>query len=81
MSALLFQSSSAFAVSNERSDDAATGVAYCPCANMRLASGIAPVLRLRRAGWMVVREGRLTMLNPSALVATHNQFAAQPSAG
>jgi 8-oxoguanine deaminase len=32
---------------------ARTGMAHCPCSNMRLASGIAPIGAMRRAGWRV----------------------------
>jgi 8-oxoguanine deaminase len=32
---------------------AQTGMAHCPCSNMRLASGIAPIGAMRRAGWRV----------------------------
>jgi len=30
-----------------------TGMAHCPCSNMRLGSGIAPIGAMRRAGWRV----------------------------
>jgi 8-oxoguanine deaminase len=34
----------------ERFAGTGTGVAHCPCSNMRLGSGVAPVGKLRRAG-------------------------------
>jgi len=34
----------------ERFADSSTGVAHCPCSNMRLGSGMAPVRKLRLAG-------------------------------
>jgi cytosine/adenosine deaminase-related metal-dependent hydrolase len=34
----------------ERFAGTGTGVAHCPCSNMRLGSGVAPVRKLRRAG-------------------------------
>ena len=33
-----------------RFSESGTGVAHCPCSNMRLASGFAPVRKLRQAG-------------------------------
>ena len=34
----------------ERFAQTGTGVAHCPCSNMRLASGIAPIVQMRSAG-------------------------------
>jgi 8-oxoguanine deaminase len=34
----------------QRFGQTGTGVAHCPCSNMRLASGIAPIGKMRRAG-------------------------------
>jgi len=34
----------------ERFADSGTGVAHCPCSNMRLGAGLAPVRKLRLAG-------------------------------